>query len=116
MYNLETGELVTYKAGPNRVDTHYDHAQAPCQRGEVCPKESPEKAHLHTLSDKNWRTLMIYRRGRAIGFDRMLIDDLLADNLAIIDGMFRSWERGRVAEASGTNFALQLIPFMLKKR
>lgn len=114
LYNLQTGELVTYKAGALGLKT-YEVTEAPCQRGEVCPKESPEKAHRHLLSDRNWKTVNLYRRGRAIGFHHMPKDDLFAENMAIIDGLMRSWERTRAAEASGTNLALALIPLIARR-
>lgn len=114
LYSLETGELVTYKAGALGLK-HYDVTEAPCQRGEVCPKESPERAHLHLLSERNWRAVTAYRRGRAVGFEHVLKDDLFAENMAIIDGLVRSWERSRAAEASGANMALALIPLIAKR-
>lgn len=110
LYDLETGEPKTYRAGPNRELRYYEGQPPPCkQPGNSCPKGSPETAHEHELSDKNWRVLNLYRRGRVTGFENVTIDALLAENLAIVDELYRSWERWRAAEASGSNVASQLI-------
>lgn len=68
----------------------------PCK---ACPKESPEKAKQHELSDRNYRTLELYYASRAMGCvnltDDMKRDAILQRNFSIIDRIVRAYESER---------------------
>lgn len=113
LYNLETGEQQTYVAGPTRE-------KRPCVRPEgvptpcdQCPKESPQKARDHELSDKNRRTVLIYLESRATHgaslTPAMRRDPILLRNLAIVDGIYRDYERREVGRESAYSAALLFV-------
>ena len=62
-----------------------------------CPKQSPELAHKHELSEKNLKAVEFYRHSRAMGFqnltEQMQRDETLKRNFAICDEIFRAAER-----------------------
>ena len=102
IFDLKTGRRETFKSGPKREEK-------PCVRpGKIlppcdqCPKESPEKAHEHELSDRNRQTVRLYHQVRATQggcmTEAMKADRLLARNLAIVDQLYREWEREQAAK------------------
>jgi hypothetical protein len=68
----------------------------PCK---TCPKESPEKAKEHELSERNYRTLELYYASRAMSCanltDDMKRDAIVQRNFAIIDRIVRAYESER---------------------
>lgn len=76
------------------VDPKTGKAATPCDK---CPKESPEKAHLHQLSHKNRRTVQFWKESRAMNFqnlnERMRADPILRHNFAICDELHRAADR-----------------------
>lgn len=117
-YNMETGEPQTYPAGPNKELKYYDGPshKAPCQTKQTwkCPKGNPSREAEFELSKKNQLAVLVWRHVRAthgqiLGGD---VDRLLADNLAILDGIYRERERMQVATDSANGMALSLMPFL----
>lgn len=102
VYDFVTGKRKTYAQG-KRDRPRPASTPPPCHK---CPKESPEKAHEHELSAKNWRTLALYQQVRASSgaclSDEMKRDALLMKNLATIDALFRRWEREQQAVVLAT--------------
>lgn len=75
----------------------------PC---EQCPKQSPEKAHEHELSDKNWRAYVHYQQARAVGLtDEERADPLVRRNFAIIDELKRQHEASQAAKMTAAELA-----------
>lgn len=68
----------------------------PCK---TCPKESPEKAHEHELSERNYRTLELFYASRAMSCanltDAMKQDAIIQRNFSIIDRIVRTYESER---------------------
>lgn len=62
-----------------------------------CPKENPQKAAQHELSDKNWQAYQFYLRHRAMNFNALTMqektDPIVQRNMKIIDEVIRSHER-----------------------
>ncbi len=91
--DLETGEIRRYPVGTedNLVRWERD-TPPPCELGVICPKESPDREHLHVLSARNdrmydcWRTARAQRR---FGCP----DALRAAAFRVIDDMVRNHER-----------------------
>ena len=100
MYDFETGERETYRAGPSREEKLKTWPRGTGPQCATCPKESPAKEREHMLSAKNWRTLMIYQEVRATGghclTDAERTDRILRRNLATIDGLVRIREHQRL--------------------
>lgn len=118
MYDMESGTPKTFKSGPEREIRYYDGPdhKPPCRTGWACPKGSPEESKDFELSEKNRRMMLIYRHYRATnGFSHAganagePIDPLLADNLALIDGVYREWERTKAAEENGRDMAMNVL-------
>lgn len=70
----------------------------PCR---VCPKESPEQAAKIELTPAHWRTLRMYLRcratcGRSLS-EAEAADPIVAHHFAIIDVVFRSFDRAEAA-------------------
>lgn len=68
----------------------------PCK---VCPKESPENAWQHELTEKNVQAVMHWKQHRAMAFNGMAdeekTDPIIQRNFGIIDDEFRRHERQR---------------------
>lgn len=88
LYDLDTGKPQTYLSGPERVTKYYTGVPTPCTQGVYCPKESPDKEHLYVLSDRNKQAYRFYKRLKA-GMD-VVLDDLAADNVSIIDSLMKA--------------------------
>lgn len=90
-----TGEVLRNPAGEPEERT----GPPPCSK---CPKESPDKEHLHVLSDKNWKTFDFYQLGKATSgacfTPQMLEDGVLRQNLALIERIMQGYERRQLAE------------------
>ena len=90
-----------YLAGPDREERYYWGEPPPCRTpGESCPKGSPEEAPQHELSDRNWQTLQLYYRNRAV-FGRLAdrFDELATANMGIIDRLVRDHERHELIDS-----------------
>lgn len=72
----------------------------PCKQ---CPKESPEKAAQHELSDKNWEAYQFYLRHRAMNFNGLTKaekqDPIVQRNMRIIDEVMREVESRKQTQA-----------------
>jgi len=101
VYDFDTGERKTYRAGPRREERPMLRPGTDGPPCEKCPMESPQKAHEHLLSRRNWETFRLYQQVRATGgaclnaAERQ--DPLLAHNLALIDNIYRQWEAMQLA-------------------
>jgi len=86
-------------------------AVTPCRH---CPKQNPDHAKTLRMSPADWKTLDIYLESRATCgatlTDGMTADMLLRRRLAVIDGVFRSFERQQAAES----LAFQLVKLRMK--
>lgn len=78
-------------------------AKTPCQTSIGCPKESPDKAHEHELSDRNRKALDFYFSCRGMGWqnlsERMKHDAVLIRNNGLIDRIVRGAERNSASQA-----------------
>ena len=114
IFDHEKGTLKTYRAGPNREKRPCVRPKGMLPPCDKCPKGSPSEAHEHHLSRKNWQTFEFYQQVRATGgaclTDRMRMDRLLMQNLAIVDGLYRRFER----EQLGIELAYQ-VALLYKK-
>lgn len=67
----------------------------------ACPKQSPQQAHLHELSDRNKQAVEFYFTTRAMSganlTDEQRQDPIVQRNLAIIDQVIRPYEAERAA-------------------
>lgn len=105
---METGELKTYAA---TVDG--ERKELPCVRPAKtappcgqCPKQSPEKAHEHELSDKNWRAYAHYQQARAVGLtEAERADPIVRRNFAVIDQVVRQHEASQAAKMTAAELA-----------
>ena len=111
LYDLKTGQPVTYIVGPDDelgYEDGPDH-KPQCRMGEGCPKESPERAHLHELSARNRRKLATYRAVKVLGMgcvDPFVIDRSFAETMAIIDQFMTTRERNKQTDAMVDMFLL----------
>ena len=118
LYNMETGEPMTYPCGPTKELKFYDgpahENKSPCMTGGKCPKIHPSREAEFILSPKNHLTVLLWRHVRST-HGRILesgnVDRLLADNLAILDDIYAQRERWRNKNDS-TDGLLNLIPFL----
>lgn len=95
LYDLEKGERKTFKSGPKHEEKPYERGNAPLQCKD-CPKGSPENDCR--LSDRNVQTVELYQQVRVMGAtDDMRGDALLCRNLSVVDGLYREYERKRLA-------------------
>ncbi len=114
-YDHTTGELKTYNSGPTREKLPMirpPNVPTPCHQ---CPKESPEKESEHELSERSYRTLVLYQRAMATGFSyltkREKRDPLVAKHFVILERLYREYERQRQAN----DIATTLMPMMVRK-
>lgn len=98
VYDMETGERETYPVGDGKTVLPYarDGAPPPCQQGFQCPKESPEKEHLHVLNGRNVRLFRTYLRERACPSHEPR-EQIVRDAFAIVDGLYEEWNSRRLA-------------------
>lgn len=105
----DTWKRKTYRAGPRREERpclRPDSIPTPCER---CPKESPSKAKEYDLSRRNRKAFDAYLRFRAAG-PRGRIDSVAERNMAIIDDLYREWER----KAIGREIAMRVSELLAK--
>ena len=122
LYDFETGLPKVFESGPNReknfITAEKNGHKPPCRLGKSCPKGSPEESHLHTLSPRNHRTFALYLQRKATGFasmsEREKNDEIVANNFAILDGLWREYERQRSEESSTVAFS-QVMQMMTKR-
>jgi len=114
VYNLETGERETFKAGPQRVEMpkiRPPGVDTPCLK---CPRESPEKAGQYELTDANWRTYTLYRRAKATSFHYLTEaeqkDPIVAIAFVILDTLCREHERQQTTRTLVCELAPFLVP------
>ena len=112
LYNLETGERRTFKAGPKREDRPRPRGPMEALQCSECPKKSPENADACRLSDRNWKTLELFRSIRVAGTtEAMKQDPILMENLAVIGHLWSEWERHQAA-VEVANQLIQILPVM----
>lgn len=106
--DLDRGEVMTYRktVDGQRVEVPQERppgALPPCQR---CPKESPDRASNHELSDKNWQAVGHYQRAKAVGLtDEERRDPIVRHNFSIIDQAFRTFEAQQSATINAAEIA-----------
>lgn len=97
IYDLETGKQIERGGRPQR---RLPGQATPCH---ICPKESPERAREHELTDENWRTLRLFLQNRALAGHLLTAeekaDPLLVWLFSLIDNMIRQWESKETARA-----------------
>jgi len=68
VHDMKTGVRETFQCGsPDNIQPVLRVGPPPCQIGETCPKESPDKERLYTLSRRNEDMLDLYHEHRAMG-------------------------------------------------
>ena len=101
--NLDRGEIETYTVTNRETDERERIPQPrpagtlpPCER---CPKQSPERAKEIVLSEKNWMAFSHYRQEKAVGVSEAVARDTICRmNFAIIDAIYKDFDRGRDAD------------------
>lgn len=100
VYDLKTGQRKTFRAGASREEKPCVRPKGTPPPCSECPKESPEKAKEHELSQRNLQTLRLYREARAtVGAcltQRERGDLLLLRNLAVVDALHREYDRSEL--------------------
>lgn len=110
LYNLETGLPVEYLSGPDRVPRYIDGPGhlPPCKvdnGGPGCPKGSPEEAPRIVLNSRNRLALNAFLQARAVNFQGIATDDLSRELFAIIDNIFRDYDREKLSNSISANFS-----------
>jgi hypothetical protein len=121
LYDLETGEPKTYRAGPQREikyfdgPTHKPPCAVPKEVGGGCPKQSPDEAHRYELTEASWATWRLYRQARATGGASLTeaerTDELLAENFATLDRLMGMQEKRQAAR----EMASALMPLLVRR-
>ena len=111
LYDFETGTPKTYEAGPHRelkYITKENGHKPPCRSGKTCPKGTPETAEKNTLNARNMKTLQLFIKRKATDFITMSQaereDPIVASNFAVLDGLWREYERIRGEESNAVAF------------
>ncbi len=93
MCDLDKGEVRLLPSGDDEPPVPWERdGPPPCHLGYLCPKESPERESLHTLSRRNWRMYDAWQVARAT--HRFLCPDALrARAYRIIGDAMRGHER-----------------------
>ena len=95
LIDLKTGKRIERGGEPQR---RRPGAPTPCR---TCPRESPERGKALALGRREMATIHFYLQVRATAgvclTERERADPLLLRNLAIVDGVFRQYERGQSA-------------------
>lgn len=103
LVDIETGKIKTRGGKPQRRPAG---SPTPCH---ACPKKSPEHAKQVELNQRNWATVRLFVRNRAMQGRALTpaeaADELLQRNFGLIDTILRQWEGQRVADALGTAIA-----------
>lgn len=103
IYNIETGKVAMRGGQPQK---RLPNQPTPCR---TCPKESPARAKELELSERARQTVELYMRHRAMGGGFLTAaeagDSLLQRNFALIDSVFRWWERRQQTDSMATAFA-----------
>jgi hypothetical protein len=114
LYDLKTGKRRERGGVPQ---PRPPGAATPCHE---CPKGSPEREQEHVLTDRNWQTLTLYLRNRALlGLvlsPRERSDALLQRNFAIIDTQIRKQELHEPAEAMSLSVMSQLASHLVPSK
>ncbi len=114
VYDLKTGKRETYQAGSAHNELPVPrNGPPPCELGHDCPKQSPDREHLHVLTERNRRMLELYSANRAFQghlFAPHEIDGLTRLGFVICDSFFRASEQRDLADA----IALRLLPLKMR--
>ena len=114
VYDLQTGKRETYQAGSAYNELPVPrNGPPPCELGRDCPKESPEREHLHVLNARNRQMVDLYFANRAFGgnlFQPHQIDPLRTRAFQIIDEIVREQDRQDLARA----IAVKVGPFLIR--
>lgn len=118
-YNMETGEPQTYSSGPDKELKYYDgpNHKAPCQTKQTwqCPKGDPSREADFVLIKKNHLAILLWQHVRSTHGQILAdsnVDRLMADNLAILDGLYRAKERAMASRDSADGMVMSLVPFL----
>jgi hypothetical protein len=109
-YDLKTGKVETFTSGPKREEKpkkRPPEIPAPCDK---CPKGGPENEEACRLSARNRQAVFLYREVRA-GCPVENGDEQFRFNMALIDTIYREWERKRLAEGLAEAI-VPLLPWM----
>jgi hypothetical protein len=122
LYDFETGTPKTYEAGPHRelkYITKENGHKPPCRSGKTCPKGTPETAEQNTLNSRNMKTIQLFIKRKATGFVSMSEleknDPIVASNFAVLDGLWREYERQKEEANSASMFGQALQVMSLKR-
>jgi hypothetical protein len=120
LYDPKTWQLQTYRAGPRREEKPCDRPKGVvplCETDQGCPKGSPKEEPDCLLLPKNRATLRLYLEARTLGGRLMTKaerrDLLLRHNLAVVDRLYRQWEREHEAKLLGIEVANQVAALMV---
>ena len=106
---MDTGERETFQSGsPDNLLPIVRVGPPPCQMGETCPKESPDKEHLYILSRRNEQMLDHYREHKAMGGVADPQDAWTRRGFRIIDELQRRADAKRVAKGLAYELAVVL--------
>lgn len=106
-HDMETGDPMLWFSGPhdNRQSHFFDKVASPgykppCMTAVGCAKESPAKAHLYELSDRNLRVMALWKRVRATHGACLPAeaDEICLENLAVVDDVMRQIEIKDIAK------------------
>ena len=95
--NMETGEILRYPCGSEDNLVPLERTTPPpCMLGTLCPKESPDREHLHVLSPRNCKMYNVWALARA---QRKFAcqDALRAEAFRTLDDIMRVRERKLLA-------------------
>lgn len=81
-----------------------------------CPKVHWTKEQRSSLTDKNYKTLQVYREVQAGGVSQIPMDRLLARNLAIVDLVIKEAERYHLSQMVGGEVALKVVEIFAATR
>jgi hypothetical protein len=113
VYDLETGKLKTYRSGPSREEKPQLRPAGTLPPCGDCPKGGKHREWETRLSAANLKTLALYRETRAgVPLSRAeRRDSIVRENMALIDGLVRDWERHR----QGEEFAMQVATLLYRR-
>jgi hypothetical protein len=115
--DLDRGEVETYGVG--EPDEHGKRQQLPQVRPQGtfppcirCPKQSPERAKEHELSEKNWRAFAHYQEAKAVGVtEEERRDPIVRRNFSVIDQVVKAFE----AKSEATMHAAEIARIAVRK-
>lgn len=107
---------MTFRSGPERKErvatpADFPGHKPPCRTAVGCPKVSPEQAHLHELSDRNWQFVEWVRQvratqGRCLTPEALEEPRIMAD-LTAVESLLRAHE----SEQHARRMALSVLEF-----